>query len=202
MHDTRTNLTKPKCSYNMPNHIQNRLIIHAEGRDLDTVLITIGTHERKIDFERIIHPPDNLFRDSLSHEKELELNAAGIPHWYGWNRANWGTKWNAYELDDPRNLVKNEVWFQTAWNTPVPIIEKIAEIFPNIKMNFSYADENTGYNTGRAILQNGVCHWIDIEGGSTEAYELCFDLYPEDKERYILKDDGSGNLKYEYIDED
>lgn len=39
--------------------------------------------------------------------------------WYEWSPQNWGTKWNAYEV----TVSENEVVFDTAWNSPTPVLE-------------------------------------------------------------------------------
>ena len=39
--------------------------------------------------------------------------------WYEWSPQNWGTKWNAYDI----TVSENQVEFDTAWNSPVPVLE-------------------------------------------------------------------------------
>lgn len=43
----------------------------------------------------------------------------GAKTWYQWSIPNWGTKWNAYEI----TIKENQVTFDTAWNTPVIVLE-------------------------------------------------------------------------------
>lgn len=42
----------------------------------------------------------------------------GYKTWYEWAIPNWGTKWNAYEVD----VEDNTVSFDTAWNSPEPVL--------------------------------------------------------------------------------
>ncbi|MCU4350188.1 DUF1281 family ferredoxin-like fold protein [Acinetobacter ursingii] len=42
----------------------------------------------------------------------------GYKTWYEWSIPNWGTKWNAYEV----NVEDNTVSFDTAWNSPDPVL--------------------------------------------------------------------------------
>ena len=51
----------------------------------------------------------------------------GFSSWYYWSIANWGTKWNAYETE----FDEEYLYFKTAWDTPLPIFEKLAELNPN-----------------------------------------------------------------------
>ena len=52
------------------------------------------------------------------------------------NRLIWGTKWNAYDTDVVRNDDTIEFTFQTAWNIPVPIIEKILKLFKGYEIRY------------------------------------------------------------------
>ena len=51
----------------------------------------------------------------------------GFSSWYDWSVANWGTKWNAYETE----FDEEYLYFKTAWDTPLPIFEKLAELNPD-----------------------------------------------------------------------
>jgi len=101
----------------MPNHCNNQLTL-ASGEDLLSVLnpyLThkgediIGCQEYDFDFNKIIPEP----------KPEVE-------DWYGWRLENWGTKWEGYE--GRFNEDQTAFSFSTAWNPPLPIIKKLAEI--------------------------------------------------------------------------
>lgn len=80
----------------------------------------------------------------------------GAPTWYEWSVNNWGTKWNAYGYDENADYSKNtDLWFQTAWSAPHPVIEKLAEMYPDIVFDHEWADEDIGNNCGRYSYQNG-----------------------------------------------
>ena len=88
----------------------------------------------------------------------------GADNWYDWRCANWGTKWGAYEISKGEG---NSIVFQTAWSTPIPVIEKLSEMFPEVAITLEYADEDFGHN----------CGIIEFEGGGyeeteSESYEL------------------------------
>ena len=74
----------------------------------------------------------------------------GAPTWYEWCNQNWGTKWNAYGYDESRDYSDgNNIWFQSAWDAPHPVIEKLAAKFPEITFEHEWADEDIGQNCGR-----------------------------------------------------
>ena len=82
----------------------------------------------------------------------------GAPTWYEWSINNWGTKWNAYGYDKSSNYNQNtDLWFQTAWSAPHRVIEKLAEMYPNITFEHEWADEDLGANCGRKCYRNGEC---------------------------------------------
>lgn len=111
----------------MPNHCTNNVRISCENGV--EIAEKIKGADQAIDFEKILPPPENMFRGDLSREKQLELDASGIPHWLGWQSNHWGTKWNAYsteliEADEYGVLLK----FDTAWSPPTPIFEALADL--------------------------------------------------------------------------
>ena len=114
----------------------------------------------------------------------------GHASWYGWNIANWGTKWNCYECE---KIDDNIFTFETAWSGVFLIIEKISKSFPDVTFNYTWSDEDTGQNCGNAIYKNGIQSKIVPKNGSKEAYDIAFDLRPEYKKDYCLED---GNYKY------
>jgi hypothetical protein len=100
----------------------------------------------------------------------------GVATWYEFCPDTWGTKWNAYgqeiiEVDShykkwmehsnyKKRILKKKLKkinsfsfkFQTAWASPMPIINKISEMFPNAVFKISYADEDIGSNCGHYLI--------------------------------------------------
>lgn len=68
----------------------------------------------------------------------------GHPDWYEWSIANWGTKWNAYDVrylegDDTRIVIE----IQTAWDTPEGIWKRL--INEDYEVNGVIYGEMDGY---------------------------------------------------------
>lgn len=135
-------------------------------------------------FERL---GDDLQEKALIIGRQYLHNIAdyGFKDWYDWCIEYWGTKWNAY---DQRYEEPNIIWFNTAWNGVIGLICKLSEIFPDVEFDYSYADEDTGNNTGRGTIINGVSDISSLLNQSGEAYELAFELMPDKKEYYELTD--------------
>ena len=76
----------------MPNWTSNTLEVCGKPEAVDKFVAHMGD---LMDFEKVIPPPENMFRDNLSSEDKDRCAAEGIPTWYEWQSENWGTKWNA-----------------------------------------------------------------------------------------------------------
>ncbi|WP_337484741.1 LPD28 domain-containing protein [Porcipelethomonas sp.] len=140
----------------MPNHVTNIIELNGDRLEIKNLLETIKNDEiglGSIDFEKIIPMPDNIYRGDLG-SKERELY--GQNNWYDWSLANWGTKWNAYGYDEIKNNnPKEKITFLTAWAAPHPIMEKLAEMYPEVNIQHEWADEDIGMNCGRYCYSKG-----------------------------------------------
>lgn len=140
----------------MPNHITTRIKITGDPEAVKRVLNKIKNDEfgmGTIDFEKIIPMPKNIFKGNLG-VREWELY--GNNNWYDWSVANWGTKWNAYGFDPNTDYSKEkELKFLTAWSAPHPVIAKLSEMFPSVKLEHEWADEDIGMNCGRHVYYDG-----------------------------------------------
>ncbi len=80
----------------------------------------------------------------------------GAPTWYEWSIVHWGTKWNAYGMsENTAEEQRNELRFQTAYDAPHPILEKLAQMYPQITFEHEWADEDIGANCGRRKFLDG-----------------------------------------------
>ncbi len=140
----------------MPNHVTNRIKITGDPDTVKHILNKIKSDEFGVgtmDFEKIIPMPENIFRGNLGlRERKLY----GKNNWYDWSVANWGTKWNAYGFDSNIDYSKEkEIRFLSAWSAPHPVIARLAEMFPSVKFEHKWADEDIGMNCGRRVYYDG-----------------------------------------------
>lgn len=109
----------------------------------------------------------------------------GATTWYDWRWEHWGTKWNAYDFYevDPGN---DFISFNTAWS-PVPeLIKVLSKKFPEVKIRYSWADEDIGFNTGVMEFKKGRVILQDIpEGGTSHAYEIACDVQGYDISEFM-----------------
>ncbi len=189
----------------MPNHVANIITINEGDERVKKFLDAVKSEEQEFDFNKIIPMPEELLIESGSsgergmafllgeksafdgfcderREEDIRLGAKylvnralyGAKDWYDWRRWHWGTKWNAYDIE----VEGNQIRFNTAWNAPVPIYQKLAEMFPDYNIEVVYADEDSGYNAGRLSIEDGECTLYEEEGGSDEAYQCYFETHP------------------------
>lgn len=143
------------------------------------------------------------WNDAEKESLEKSLRAykeTGCIFWYDWNLKNWGTKWNAYgfnTIEGIEDAPSNQLFYLTANGNSVNVVLELSKKFPNLSFNIDWASEDTGYSCGNLLIIDGEIIIKSIpKGGSREAYELSFELNPEDRAYYILK-----NGEYTYIEE-
>jgi len=129
----------------MPNWTSNTLIVVGKPEDVDKFVAHIGD---EMDFEKVVPSPSNMFREDLSQEIEERCAKEGIPTWRDWLPEHWGTKWNAcnrqeVELEMIRStgLKQATYIFDTAWDTPGPVITKLWEDWPELEFEGGYIHE-------------------------------------------------------------
>lgn len=94
-------------------------------------------------------PFDNGIEDDarpFTPEEQAALAEIGHTDWYSWSIQHWGTKWNAchQEVLEQRPGYF-ELRFDTAWDMPQPIADKLFEMFPDLEISWSWAHEHDGY---------------------------------------------------------
>ena len=143
----------------MPNHCHNRVTFYSE----DTTLITKLHNIFKSDniFTQFIPEPD--WKTTPNEKGELPIqpekdsmmppsfpDGTTDDRWYSWRLANWGTKWDAYEveIDDSELHYGFEVSFDTAWSPPEEICYAIKEQFDDLSVSWFFDEpgmEVAGY---------------------------------------------------------
>ena len=132
----------------MPNYTQNTLELTG---DHETVMAFVDQMGQHMDFEKVIPPPANMFRENLGLDDKERCAREGIPTWYDWQIENWGTKWNACSNEDvvieklSDRLTTATYRFLTAWDAPRPVIAAIIKQNPDIEVSGGYVHE--GYET-------------------------------------------------------
>ena len=152
----------------------------------------VGEYFLKIrDSEKVEDIPENAEKEYLANHPELDIQTwelgkkafenytkYGAISWYEWSVQNWNCKWNAMNTESERLSEENaSISFQTAWSAPHPVIEKMAEMFPDVKIMHRWADEDIGRNVGEREYRNGETEFENILCCGKESFELAFDIW-------------------------
>ena len=138
----------------MPNHVTTEISITGPRADQLALVEAIKGDESAVDFNRILPMPPEL-RDiktghctisgqSVKQWREIDGKKVAIPDaeldrymrefgaadWYRWANDNWGTKWNAYDVEVSGRPKSIYIRMTTAWDSPHPIIRELARRFP------------------------------------------------------------------------
>ena len=150
----------------MPNHCYNRVRLYSENEQDIKKLFEIfesGTNPKndKTVFGQIIPEPD--WKTTPNEKGELPIqpekdsmmppsfpDGTTDDRWYSWRLANWGTKWDCYDLsiDDCDMPNGFELNFNTAWSPPEEICYALKEKFDNLSVSWFYDEpgcEVAGY---------------------------------------------------------
>jgi hypothetical protein len=116
--------------------------------------------ESPFDFGRFIPYPETYARRDRA--RQVWEHAPGPKDWvrapcdgynsggYEWCIANWGTKWNAHQVQVGRlrhgsGSVKFTVAFATAWTPPKPVVVRAAALFPDLDFSLRYFERGAGF---------------------------------------------------------
>lgn len=105
----------------------------------------------------------------------------GFYDWDDWSETNWGTSCPAYHFwwvsQTPDRL---EFLFDTKWDVPRRIFDKLASEFPALIIEVACFDEGWRF-AGRGILAKGRCV-ISIGKATADLYEYVYGRTPEEDE--------------------
>lgn len=116
--------------------------------------------------------------------------------WYEWAIANWGTKWNAYQVNRISDTV---IKFQTAWSMPATWLQKLIEKFPSETITIRWADEDFGNNAGALTVMGENVTGGPFKNGSVEAQQLAMELIHDGIVPEYMRAEPNGS--YSYIEE-
>lgn len=155
----------------MPNHVTT--ILEAPQHVIDS----LGSSTKYVDFNSVIPMPSE--DDPIFTATRVDYGfASGYQNDgfspLGWAVNNWGTKWNAYDIE---RLSPASVKFNTAWSHPEPVILALSKKFPDEIIQVTYADEDLGHNLGEYLIKNGESTPVQVfVAGSDEALDFAANI--------------------------
>lgn len=120
--------------------------------------------------------------------------------WYKWQCDNWGTKWDACNVD----VCDNKIYFDTAWSPATPIFIALADKLFDFSFTILWSEEqgplyNGIFGHDRQESDDELSYWEDdFEEYSDEAYQTYNNLWgeyfektPEDNSWHSEDDEGA-----------
>lgn len=167
----------------MPNYCDCDLYIEGSKEDVTRLVAMVASHDRCFDFDRIIPYPAHFAerdadRERLSPEDFLAkygsrddgFNSGG----YEWCTANRGTKWNACDPVILKDTGGPLFRFKTAWAPPLPVIKRLAELFPEVTISLEYFEQGMEFCGGVAYVpKDDWYHDESWEPGRPESEWVC-----------------------------
>lgn len=149
----------------MPNWVTNRLQFIGDKKEIIDILNEIAEEKESkddipkrvigtIDFNKIIPMPDDIYQGDLG---KAEYEKYGEKNWYDWSRNNWNTKWNATHFNY-KDILNDDGYmlFDTAWNSPYPVIQELSRKHPDVVMILDYINEFNDF-AGHHEFIDGKC---------------------------------------------
>lgn len=140
--------------------------------------------------------PDDIRKRDEEEARQMLRNIAdyGYASFLRWSDDNWGTKWNSINGYDEMRREGNTLYFETANGYAKPVMEALSCKFPDVGFSYAAADEDIGSCTIKGIFKNGEFNGME-EHRTPAAFDIAFELYPERKEDYRQKLDGTWEPK-------
>ena len=137
----------------------------------------------------------NLGRTAFQNEQKY-----GSKNWYEFHIQQWGSKWNSYNSEMAED---NTIEFNTAWTNVKPVVIALSQKFPDIEINYRWADEDIGINMGDVTFKGGECvDEISFENDSKEAIEFAAEMWGLDlEEEGLIYNEKSGTYERQDIEE-
>jgi len=144
--------------------------------------------ECDLSFWNFVAPPEEIWSEyfgttgfvegvGFTGEKS-DNNIDGSNGWYGWNLENWGTKWNARDVDLTQDENEAVYTFSTAWSIPEPVFRAMAEQHPTLTFTMG-CEEEQGWGAEYSARDGSL--YLDKE----------WDI-PQSHADYVAKDDEDG----------
>lgn len=182
----------------MTNHVFNYVSAQGSAEGITAFknkalrLRTEQSEKPEFSYWNFITPP----QEAIDSGEYWETNGfkAGVEfgntpnNWYHFNTREWGTKWDAYDIQDTITLepeIEFDTSFSSAWSPPLPVFEAMTRQHPDIIFSFSWEEEG-GWG-GEASGKFGV-FTIDKQWDVPNSHA---DHVERDKECYCQWDDDS-----------
>lgn len=134
----------------MPNWCDNTITIKGKAQKVNDIYQRLIKDDEE-GLCSILYPqPKEMFKGNLGQKEREDCAEKGIPNWYDWQSANWGTKWDTcdgqWEYEDAGEgeaILTGS--FQTAWAPPIGVYEHAQEAHPELYIYAMYYEPGCAF---------------------------------------------------------
>jgi hypothetical protein len=176
----------------MPNWCENKLTIRGNKEDLFNFLKKHYVVAKEfccddyLDFNTIIPEPktpeecESPYVIPKGEDRHL-VHEPGYEwfDWYNWHCDKWGTKWNSTgastcepEAILSENLTEIVIWFDTAWSPCRPIINKLIEMYPNLKFDYCFFEPGCWFGGRITYSDDDVYYEEDYDNDELKQFSI------------------------------
>lgn len=127
----------------MPNWCNNTITISGPKDKIKAIWDKANEEDGGL-LSAMVPTPEDMFTGNLGEAERQECEAKGIPNWYDWSIANWGTKWDVstegLEILEDGDQSQITGWFDSAWAPPIPAYYTFLEANPDCSISSSYEE--------------------------------------------------------------
>lgn len=150
----------------MPNHVFNKMTVTGSAEALAAFKNKAQhTNEenylREFSYWNFITPPQEALDSGEYHATHGFVGGKESGNtsnnWYNFNVREWGTKWDAYEIQPDEFSLTDTSWtisWSSAWSPPMPVFAAMVEQHPELEFDF-YWEEEQGWG-GKGIGATGA----------------------------------------------
>jgi hypothetical protein len=137
----------------MPNHCSNLVNVTGPRLLVAHFLKKAKGEKQPLSFQSLVPMPEDLkdtngMGDETTPEALALIVKYGAADWYGWNIANWSTKWDCYETGHEWNMgyatgnkpVTADLQYQTAWCPASKFWQAVSKLFPNLEFTHFFSE--------------------------------------------------------------
>jgi hypothetical protein len=141
-------------------------------------------------FWNIVRPPED--KMDLYHAVS-DNKADGKWGWYGWNNANWGTKWDASDVGMEEYASDHISYrFSTAWGVPMEALVNLSDQYPTVTLENEWQEEQ-GFGGTLSYIAGEVTVLDEYDIPSTHEEQIsrndyCYCENEEDPEDFPFED--------------
>jgi len=119
----------------MSNQVRNTLELSGDESQIRKFIESVDDGENRLNFNQILPMPEGLSSDDSCE----------------WAGENWGTKWQAYDVESWNN---NSLRFVTANGAPYPFLIQASKMFPDVLFFLGFSIE-MDYDYYTIKIKNG-----------------------------------------------